>query len=444
MNREQLIAKYFETHTKSLALHKRAAEKFAANGATHTARILDPFRPYVTHANGSLKWDVDGHEYIDFIMGHGALILGHSHPRVVEAVQSQMAKGVHFGENHELEVQWADLIHQMMPVAERIEFCASGQEANMLAFRLARLSTGRKKVLRFAENFHGWADEVTLNPDGAVCPEVTRIPMNDMDILEVTLASGEYALVLAEGGGAHMAGQIPWDRNFIKALPAVAEKHGTLACIDEVVTGFRESRGGWQELAGVKPHLTTLGKCVGGGLGVGAVAGRADVFEGLQPGAVAGRRMSHSGTWNANPLTSSAGVAACEIYADGAPQKKTAEMGAYLRDAGNSVLRQKGISGLLYGRTVIHTYFGPSDLQPENEYSPPTKSVKTIMGDKNTNAIKSLLGLHLLQRDIATMGGRFFVMSAAHSEADIDRTISGFAESLDDMIAEGVLSENMS
>ncbi len=444
MNREQLIKKYVSTHPKSLALHKRAVERFAANGATHYSRILEPFRPYVTHAQGSLKWDVDGHEYIDFVMGHGALILGHGHPKVVKAIQSQMAKGVHYGENHELEVRWADLIQLMMPVAERVEFCASGQEANLLAFRLARLSTGRKKVLRFVENFHGWADEVTLIPDGAVRSEVTIIPMNDMESLEAALATGEYALVHVEGGGAHMAGQIPWDRDFIRALPAVTEKHGTLFCIDEVVTGFRDSRGGWQELVGVKPHLSTLGKCVGGGLGVGVVVGRADLFEGLRPGGAAGRRMSHSGTWNANPLTSAAGVAACEIYTDGSPQKRAVEIGAYLREAGNKVLKEKGINGHLYGRTVIHTYFGPFDFKPENEYSPPTRNLKTIMGDKSTAELKTLLGLHLLQRGIATMGGRLFIMSAAHSEADVDRTISAFAESLDDMTAEGVLIETRS
>jgi len=438
MNREQLLEKYFATHPKSLALHEKAAKKFAANGATHTARVRDPFGPYMTHAKGSLKWDVDGREYIDFVMGHGALILGHSHPKVVEAVQSQMAKGVHFGENHQLEVRWAELIQQMMVVAERVEFCASGQEANMLAFRLARLFTGRKKILRFKENFHGWADEVTLNPAGAICPEVTIVPMNDMETLDKTLATHEYALVLVEGGGGHMAGQVPWDRDFVRELPAVAEKYGTLLCIDEVVTGFRDSRGGWQELIGVKPHLTTLGKCVGGGLGVGVVAGRADIFDGLKPGDVAGTYIGHTGTWNANPLTSAAGVAACELYSDGSPQKKAVEMGSYLREAGNRVLREKGIDGRLYGRTIIHTYFGPIEYQPDNEYSPPSKSVETIIGDSSTGALKSLLGLHLLQRGVATMGGRFFVLSAAHSEADADRTIGAFAEALDDMKHEGV------
>mgnify|MGYP006301988515 CR=1 FL=1 len=263
--------------------------------------------------------------------------------------------------------------------------------------------------------------------------------MNDMDTLEATLSTKEYALVQVEGGGAHMAGQIPWDREFIRALPTVVEKHGTLLCIDEVVTGFRESRGGWQELVGVKPDLSTLGKCVGGGLAVGIVIGKADIFETLQPGGVRGRRMSHSGTWNANPLTASAGVAACETYLDGEPQKKAAEMGAYLRDAGNEILQKKGISGFLYGRTVIHVYFGPMEFQPDNEYSPPTADPKTIMGDESIVSAKTLLGLHLLQRGIATMGGRYFIMSAAHSQADVDRTMEQFAGSIDDMAGEGLL-----
>jgi glutamate-1-semialdehyde 2,1-aminomutase len=442
LTREQLVKEYERTHPRSLALHQKAIRSFGADGATHVARVMDPFRPYVTHALGSKKWDVDGHEYIDFVMGHGALILGHGHPKIVKACQEQIAKGVHYGENHELELRWAELIQHMMPVAERIEFCASGQEANMMAIRLARVATGRKKVLRFVENFHGWFDEVTLNTAGAVAPEVDLIPMNDLGILEKALATKEYALVFVEGGGAHMAGQVPWDRSFIRALPALTKKYGTLFHLDEVVTGFRESRGGWQEVVDVKPDLSTLGKCVGGGLGVGAVIGRADLFDALSSKAPAGTRITHSGTWNANPLTSAAGVAACELYLKGEPQNKAVEMGTYLREAGNKILRDKKVSGLLYGRTVIHTYFGPLEVEPGNEYTPPAGDVATIIGGKEIGALKTLLGLHLLHRGVATMGGRFFVMSAAHSREDVNRAMEAFADSLDSMIAEGVLPKS--
>ena len=111
-----IIEEYRRTHAGSQVWHERAVKVFAANGATHRARILDPFRPYVSQAKGSRKWDIDGNEYIDYVLGHGALILGHSHPAIVQAVQEQMAKGVHYGENHQLEVEWAELIKKMMPM----------------------------------------------------------------------------------------------------------------------------------------------------------------------------------------------------------------------------------------------------------------------------------------------------------------------------------------
>lgn len=439
LTKESLVDEYIKKRLGSKKLHERALKLFSADGATHAVRIFDPFRPYVTHAKGVRKWDVDGNEYIDYVMGHGALILGHSHPAWVKAVQEQVAKGVHFGENQGLEVEWAELIKSMMPVAERVEFCACGNEANMLGIRLARLFTGRRKVLRFVENFHGWADEVAMaGTAGVHTPEVKIIPMNDLNLLEAELATREYALVMTEGGGAHMAGQIPWETEFIRALPDIAQKYGTLWLIDEVVTGFREDRGGWQAVVGVKPDLTSLGKCVSGGMAVGAIVGRADVFQAFDPKTSPERYMRHTGTWNGNPLLCAAGVAACKFYQDGAPQKKAREMGAYLREQGNKILKEKKVNGRLYGQTIIHLYLGPIDFEPDNEYSPPTKDVAKIVS-KEMADIKTLLSLHLLHRGIATMGGRFFVLSAAHTKQDIDQTMEAFASSLDDMLAEGLL-----
>jgi len=434
-----IIEEYKRTHPGSRKLHEQAVNAFAANGATHVTRLLVPFRPYITHARGSRKWDVDGNEYIDYVMGHGALILGHSHPAVVQAVQEQMAKGVQYGENHEQEVAWAELIKSMMPVAEKIEFCACGQEANLMAIRLARAFTGKKKVLRFVENFHGWAGEVApAGSAGVVMPEVTFIPMNDLSKVEEELAKNEYAVIFTEGGGAHMDGQIPWDTDFIRALPALTKKYGTVWVIDEVVTGFRDSRGGWQEVVGVKPDLTTLGKCVGGGLPVGAVAGRTDILETLNPKTSLERYIRHTGTWNANPLLCSAGTTACKLYLNGESQKKANEFGAYLREKGNEVLEKRNINGRLYGRTIIHLYLGPIDYEPSDYTKPPTRDIAKII-DPKAVAIKAHLCLHLLQRGVATMGGRFFVLSAVHTKEDIDQTIDAFSDSLDAMIAEGVI-----
>jgi len=434
-----IVEEYIRTHPGSHKLHEEAKKVFAANGATHTARVLDPFRPYITHAKGSRKWDVDAKEYIDYVMGHGALILGHSHPDVVRAVQEQMAKGVHYGENHELEIEWAKLIQKMMPAMKRIEFFPCGQEANMMAIRLSRMFTGRKKVLRFIENFHGWSDEVIAVGSPGVFPDnVTVIPGHDLARLEKELAKKEYAILMLEGGGAHMAGQIPWDADFVRALPGLTRKYGTVFLIDEVVTGFRDAPGGWQSTIGVTPDLTTLGKTVGGGLSVGAVGGRADIMDMLKPKSPPQPSLRHSGTWNANPLTSAAGIAACKLYLDGAPQKKANEMGAYLREKGNQTLKKRGISGRLYGRTIIHVYLGPIDYEPADDTLPPSKDVQKLMGKDDA---KEKLCLHLLHRGVATMGGKLFVMSAAHTKEDIDQTAEALGASLDAMLADGELQK---
>ena len=438
---DSLVEEYKRTHSGSQKLHERAVKIFPANGATHAERVFDPFRPYITQAKGSRIWDVDGNEYIDCVMGHGALILGHSHPAVVQAVQEQMAKGVHYGSNHALEVEWGELIKSMMPVAERVELFACGQEANIMAIRLARIFTGRTKVLRFKENYHGWSDEVAAQGSaGALTPETTIIPMNDLDKVEAELATKEYAILMIEGGGAVMAGRAPWYTDVVRALSGLTRKYGTVWLIDEVVTGFRDSRGGWQEVVGVKPDLTSLGKCVGGGLPVGAVVGRADIMDAFNPKTPLERRIRHAGTWNATPLLCAAGIAACKLYLDGEPQSKANQLGSRLREKGNQVLKERGISGRLYGRTIVHLYFGPLDYEPSDYSLPPTKNIQKIMDPARVPA-RIRLSLHLLQRGIATYGARFLVLSAAHTEEDIDQLIDAFKDSLDAMIAEGTLSQ---
>jgi len=435
---DKLVEEYIRAHPGSQKLHERAVKNFAADGATHASRVLDPFRPYITHAKGSRKWDVDGNEYIDYAMGHGSLILGHCHPDVVRAVQEQVAKGTHYSENHELEIEWAELIKSMMPTAEMVEFFACGQEANMMAIRLARAFTGRRKILRFADNFHGWANEVAPSGyAGTLQDEVKIIPMHDLGRLEEELAKREYAILFTEGGGASMDGQIPWEHDFVRALPDLTQKYGTVWHLDEVVTGFRDAPAGWQSLVGVKPDLTSLGKCIAGGLAVGAIVGRADIMNMLRPKASPEQYIVHSGTWNGNPLLCSAGIAACKLYLNGEPQRRARQLAGSLREKGNRVLKERGINGRFYGRTIAHFYLGPIDYEPSNDTLPPTKDIDKLTAGAPT---KQRLCLHLLQRGVATMGARFFVLSAAHTEEDIDQTVKAFGDSLDAMIAEGTLN----
>ena len=435
---DSLTTAYLETHQRSATLHDEAVQEFAANGATHVARVMEPFRPYITYADGSRKWDVDGNEYIDYTMGHGALILGHGHPAVVRAIKEQAAQGLHYGESHELEIRWAQLISRMMPVAERVEFCAAGQEANMMAIRLARVFTGRRKVLRFSENYHGWADELIYDgAPGCLSQDVTVVPFGDRAAAEAALQTGEYAMVLSEGGGGHMGGQVPIDLDLQRALPEMARQNGALYCLDEVVTGFRDAPGGWQELAGVRPDLSTIGKCAGGGLPVGAVVGRADVLAALDSRTPPEKRIIHAGTWNANPLSAAAGVAACSLYLDGKPQQRAREMARLFRDGGNEVLRRKHISARLHSRSIVHLYFGPIEREPDNfDFMAPSADPGTIM-DRRFLPVSERFGLHLLQRGIAAFHGAMYVFSAAHTAKDVEITLSAFEASIDAMLQEG-------
>ena len=438
-----IVDEYRKKHPGSVKLHERALALFTANGATHSSRIFDPFRPYITHAKGSRKWDVDGNEYIDFTMCHGALLLGHSHPEVVKAVQDQMAKGVQYGESHELEIEWGELVKTIMPSAERVEFVACGNEANMMALRLGRIFTNRKKVLRFEEHFHGWSDHLARPGAAGVLPEDNVIntvttPANDLDRVEEELAKREYAVLITEAGGAHMGGQIPLDEDFVRALPELAHRYGTIWVLDEVVTGFRELTGSWQGVVGVKPDLTTLGKCVSGGLTAGAVVGRADIMDAFNPSRPMEQRIIHTGTWNANPLTAAAGIAACRLYQTGEHQKKAAETAGYFREQANRVLKEKGIEGRFYGRNIIHLYFDPADFEPADDTLPPTKDVGRLMQRQNQPILSQLM-LHLLQRGIAGMQSNLWIMSSAHTKEDIDQTIEALADSFDALVAEGTL-----
>jgi glutamate-1-semialdehyde 2,1-aminomutase len=304
-----------------------------------------------------------------------------------------------------------------------------------MAIRLSRAFTGRNKILRFAENFHGWADEVVFPPTspGTAKQEVTVIPY-DLKRVEEELSTCQYAILMTEGGGAHMTGMIPLDFDFVRALPRLAQKYGTVWHLDEVVTGFRDAVGGFQEMVGVKPDLTSLGKIVAGGLGAGALVGRADIMAILDPKTGPEKQVVHSGTWNGNPLTSAAAVAGLKLCRTGDPQKKANMLAAELRKKGNRMMREKAIQGWLYGRSITHLYLGPLELEPSLDTLPPTRDVAKMLGGA---AQRLRLSLHLLQRGISTLQARMFILSSAHTEDDVDNTVAALAASFEAMISEG-------
>ena len=240
----------------------------------------------MARAAGPRKWDVDGREYIDYWMGHGALFLGHSTPRMVEAVKRQVSLGTHYGACHKLEVEWADWITQLIPSAEMVRFTMSGTEATHLAIRLARAYSGRPKLVKFTGHFHGWADGVAtgVNPPfeipmsagipGPVLGEVLLSPANDIGALERLVKSrSDIGTVILEPSGAQ-AGTDPIDPGFLKDLRQLTSDKGLVLIFDEVITGFRYAPGGAQEYYGITPDMTTLAKIVAGGLPGAAVCGK--------------------------------------------------------------------------------------------------------------------------------------------------------------------------
>ncbi len=318
-------------------------------GATHAARAYDP-PIYVTRASGSRKWLVDGTELIDYTMGHGALILGHAHPVVVDAIREQASRGTHYGAASPLEVEWAELITSMVPSAGKVRFTQSGTEAAMLALRVARAATGRDRIVKLQEHFHGWSDVVTpyLDAGGDVrtppgVPPLlgtltTVVPAGDVPALTAQLERRDVAAVILEVSGAHY-GRIPIDPAFISAARAACTATGTVLVFDEVVTGFRVAPGGMQAVLGITPDMTILGKVMSGGLPAGAVAGRADLLELLATS------IEHPGTFNANPLSAAAGIATLRIIADGTPQRTADAYASSLEREWTSALAAAGIGG---------------------------------------------------------------------------------------------------
>jgi glutamate-1-semialdehyde 2,1-aminomutase len=348
------------------------AGQVLAGGIAHDGRATVPFPLYIEEASGPYKWDVDGHEIIDFWMGHGALMLGHNPAPIVDALTRQVGRGMHFGASHPAEVRWAQWIIDLVPSAERVRFVASGTEATLLALRIARAATGRNRIVRFEGHFHGWHDWAVLGnrapfdqpSSGGVPPsistEIVVLPPNEPTAVEQALAEGDVAGVILEPGGGTQ-GRTSITPAFLQTLRELTTRTGTVLIFDEVVTGFRQSPGGVQALADVTPDVTAMAKIVAGGMPGGAVGGRADLMDLLSFRPRSGlKRVAHPGTFNANPLTATAGAAMLEAIADGAALDAAAAGAAELKLRLNELMVALGIPGYAYGdRSIVHILLGP-------------------------------------------------------------------------------------
>jgi len=420
---------------KSAGLYRRACEVIPG-GVSSPVRAFrsvggEPF--FVARGAGARLWDVDGNEYLDYVLSWGPLILGHAHPAVVEAVRDAAGRGTSFGAPTAAEVELAELVRELVPSMQRVRFVSSGTEATMSAVRLARGYTGRELILKFDGCYHGHGDSFLVKagsgvatlglPDSAGVPaELSRLtltaPFNDAGAVEEAFRAhpGRIAAVILEPVVGN-AGFIPPDADFLPALRRITADDGALLVFDEVMTGFRVARGGAQERYGVRPDLTTLGKVLGAGLPVGAYGGPAEIMERVAPlGPV-----YQAGTLSGNPLAMAAGLAQLRILRDEDPypqlERRTRRLveGLLANAAEAGVPAAGGSAGSMWG-----VFFAPG----------PVRS----FGDARRTDV-ALFGrfFHaLLDRGVFFAPSPFEAgfLSTAHGDDDVEDTIGRAREAL--------------
>jgi glutamate-1-semialdehyde 2,1-aminomutase len=414
-------------------------------GVTHDNRYAQPFPLYITHGTGPRKWDVDGHEYIDYVSGHSALILGHSHPAIAAAVAEQINWGTHLEDYTDEEVRWARAIKALMPSIEKVRFHSSGTEATLMAMRLARAYTGKNKVIKLQDHFHGWHDYAMAGSDRSApgIPEETWgsmaiVPSGGLKAVEDTLdRDPDIAALILEPTGAHY-GQLPFDvPNFLKGLRELTARHGVVLIFDEVVTGFRASPGGAQVRYGISPDLTTMAKFVAGALPGGAVGGKADIIDMIahrgDPEWDNKRRVYHPGTFNANPLSAVAGAVCLEMIASQPINQQADAMAERLKRGLNEIFGRMEVSGHAYGiASMIHVVLADCDCEI---CTMPHRKIKEATASPAVTALKR----GLQNNGIDIMGRDAFLVSATHTEKEIDETLAAFEKTLAAVRAEGLL-----
>jgi glutamate-1-semialdehyde 2,1-aminomutase len=405
----------------------------AFRGVGGTPRFLD-------RGAGARVWDVDGNEYIDYVLSWGPLILGHAHPAIVEAIQSQAARGTSFGAPTELESELARLVIEAMPAVEMVRFVSSGTEAVMCAIRLARAYTGREKVIKFAGCYHGHFDGLLVQagsgvatlglPDSpgvpaTVAADTLTAPYNDLASVEMLLQQNpeQVAVIVVEPVAGNMGFVLPAP-GFLEGLRRLADEHGALLLFDEVMTGLRVAYGGAQARFGVAPDLTTMGKVIGGGLPAAAYGGRREILEMVAPAGP----VYQAGTLSGNPLAMAAGVATLEALREPGVWERleamTARLCAGFREAAAAadVPIQAGALGSMWGFFLA--------AEPVTDYA----SAKHADSGRYARLHRALL-----ERGVYLAPSQFEAafVSLAHTDDLIERTLEAAAGAFRDVAGQG-------
>jgi len=425
---------------ESAKLHARAS-LVSPGGVQGEGRSATPYPLFMTRAQGSRIWDVDGNEYIDFHNSFGAVLLGHNDPRISEAVTRAMDEhGVSFSTANPLEVELAERLVGMIPSADRVVFSCTGTEVTYHAIRLARAFTGRERILKFEGNYHGWhdyvawshhfatdADEPIPVAASAGIPELVRDLVvvreyNDAAAVRDTLArEGETIAAVILEPVFHNAGAVLPEPGFLEAIREACSAAGVVLIFDEIITGFRHAPGGAQERFGVTPDLTTLGKALGNGFPISALCGRADIMDRLGPKG----DVLFAGTFAGHTLNVAAALEVTRIVLEGAIHRHIAGLGRRLTSGIQAAIDATGTRVQVRESAGVWTmYFTDAPIRRFRDFA-------RFAMDKNHPLQRAYRGW-LLERGIYVHPHYMIrgFLTGAHTEADVDRVVEATAEFL--------------
>ncbi len=418
------VEELYRARTPESARLFAQAQKVLPGGVTHSNRYWAPYPLFAERVAGSRMFDVDGNEYIDYWVANGTMFMGHAHPAVTAAVSAVLGRGTHFGMSHDLIPRLAAKVVELVPSAELVRFTNSGTEATAHALRIARAYTGRRKIARFEGTFHGVLDGIYVGfrapfdrPDCAGIPmgayeDLLICPFNDLERTADILRRhrDELAGVILEP----ISGVIAAEPAFLRGLRELTRELGAVLIYDEIVTGFRMAPGGAQELFGVLPDITLLGKVLGGGFPVGAVAGRKEVMDVLNPTRKAEERVDIYGTYSGNVAVMAAGLATLELLADGRAQRHASALGERIASGLTAILERHGEKAVVSRvGCLFQVYFG-------NE-RPPKDHREEARGN---TAQRRRYHIALMTQCVFFKPGSEGRVSAAHTEKDIDETLN--------------------